>query len=497
MTKEKTSKTIAILSELRNHYYSQSNRLDPQQASAHLSMAYTIKIAPLAFELMPWITPATTKHLPGTKEGPTFFNIYKDEVLEVMNQKLTYSWLERFVKPRFIMEDSIKCRGHDDFLNSIEDRYHYKFNRIYNSISNDVKKDILESNSYNLKDKYDALEKEKGLYARKKGEKADIEDELNRRGNEIFSKFNFQRNQIIATNELDGFLKSPCQTSWICICDYAVSQICWEETGIKRNKKISYVDSDGFRKEIDGEAFNLYVNQHYILTKLISKLSGSDYFSSKEAIEIYPEFVVRPDLLETRLSTIKKYFKRLNELPDYKEIIQNLYKDSENEVRTKHGVPLIRGRNEPVTVRPSATAGSGFTIPKPPQKSTTFHLDMGKIAALKAESEKVSSILGAIFVAEPVIEADSEELTADNGLGNVEQGVMGLDPVYSDLVKLLSSRTEWSRAELEEIIKDRGLMIDGALEHINEAAFDHAGMPFTEGDDPVEINQNLVKELYA
>ncbi|EQD40248.1 hypothetical protein B1A_16517, partial [mine drainage metagenome] len=145
--------------------------------------------------------------------------------------------------------------------------------------------------------------------------------------------------------------------------------------------------------------------------------------------------------------------------------------------------------NEPVIVRPSEAAASGFTIPKPPQESTAFQLDMGKIAALKAESEKVSSILGAIFVAEPVIETDSEELTADNGLGNVEQGVMGLDSVYSDLVKLLSSRTEWSRAELEEIIKDRGLMIDGALEHINEAAFDHAGMPFTEGDDPVEINQ--------
>ena len=38
-----------------------------------------------------------------------------------------------------------------------------------------------------------------------------------------------------------------------------------------------------------------------------------------------------------------------------------------------------------------------------------------------------------------------------------------------------------------------GLMTDGALEHLNEAAFDHADGPLTEGDDPLEINPDILE----
>ena len=158
---------------------------------------------------------------------------------------------------------------------------------------------------------------------------------------------------------------------------------------------------------------------------------------------------------------------------------------------------LHQTTNEPFTVRPAEAVASGFTIPKPPQKSSSLQLDMGKITALKAESERVGSILGPIFAKEPDNEINAEKLTTDNCLDSLEQKVMGLDSKHSDLVKLLSTRTEWSRAELEEIMTDRELMLDGVLEHINEAAFNHANMLFTEGDDPIEINQDLVKELYS
>ena len=158
---------------------------------------------------------------------------------------------------------------------------------------------------------------------------------------------------------------------------------------------------------------------------------------------------------------------------------------------------LHQSTNEPFTVRPAEVVASGFAIPKPPQKSTSLILDMGKITALKAESEKVDLILGSIFAIESDNEINVDEFKTDSGLENLDQGVMGLDSRHSDLVKLLSSRAEWSRAELEEIMTDRELMLDGVLEHINEAAFNHANMPFTEGDDPIEINKDLVKELYS
>ena len=42
-----------------------------------------------------------------------------------------------------------------------------------------------------------------------------------------------------------------------------------------------------------------------------------------------------------------------------------------------------------------------------------------------------------------------------------------------------------------------GLLPDGALEVVNEAAFDACGSAVSAGDDPVEIDGDVVKELCA
>lgn len=255
----------------------------------------------------------------------------------------------------------------------------------------------------------------------------------------------------------------------------------------------------GVWREFHGKAFDL-INPKKYLIDVIEKFSKPTYLSTNEAQENYPEFVVRPDLLESRLFTIKKYLERLDELPDFGESVVSLYKASVNEVRSKYKHlynKLHQTTNEPLTVRPAETVAGGFTIPKPPKKLTALQLDIGKITALKAESERIGLILGPIFANDPDKEKSPEKLNKDECLGFFDQEVMGLDLRHSDLVKLLSTRTVWSRAELEEIMTERKLMLDGVLEHINEAAFNHANMPFTEGDDPIEINQKLVKELYS
>jgi hypothetical protein len=40
-------------------------------------------------------------------------------------------------------------------------------------------------------------------------------------------------------------------------------------------------------------------------------------------------------------------------------------------------------------------------------------------------------------------------------------------------------------------------MLDGALEQINEAAFDAFDAPLCEGDDPVDVNSELLDRLEA
>lgn len=148
----------------------------------------------------------------------------------------------------------------------------------------------------------------------------------------------------------------------------------------------------------------------------------------------------------------------------------------------------------PVTVRLSDTGPSGFAIPSSPKpRGAGIELDMGRIAALHAESEKVSAILGEIFVEETVRvepEPEPQEVEAE-----VHDSVMGLDDEHTELVRILCTRPEWTRDELEELAQDRGILLDGALERINEAAFDRHDQPFSEGDDPVEINQEVVKEM--
>jgi hypothetical protein len=60
---------------------------------------------------------------------------------------------------------------------------------------------------------------------------------------------------------------------------------------------------------------------------------------------------------------------------------------------------------------------------------------------------------------------------------------------------MLLTRTRWSRAELLKEVLASGLMLDGTLERINEATFDTHDIAFTEGDDPVEVNSEVLKRM--
>jgi uncharacterized tellurite resistance protein B-like protein len=133
-------------------------------------------------------------------------------------------------------------------------------------------------------------------------------------------------------------------------------------------------------------------------------------------------------------------------------------------------------------------------------EETGFKLDPARIAALQKDTEKVSALLANIFteaeeqaavVAEPV-EAESEAETVE-----APKGLMGLDEAHSALARMMLSRPEWTREELLDVAADLDLMLDGALEHINEAAFDTHDMPLFEGEDPVTVNAEILEKVEA
>ncbi|MGW4128228.1 tellurite resistance TerB family protein [Amycolatopsis japonica] len=124
------------------------------------------------------------------------------------------------------------------------------------------------------------------------------------------------------------------------------------------------------------------------------------------------------------------------------------------------------------------------------QDSTTLTLDPERLARTRAESVLVAAELAEIF-------ADDEPAAPPSLPPVAEAAVAGLDDAHTRLFHLLVARDTWSRAELDELAAEVGLMPDGALEILNDAAYDRTGEPLCEGSDPLDINQDIVKDMLA
>lgn len=130
-------------------------------------------------------------------------------------------------------------------------------------------------------------------------------------------------------------------------------------------------------------------------------------------------------------------------------------------------------------------------------EETGFKLDSSRIAALQQDTEKVSILLANIFKDEETVAAQLPELEAEPESELIPDGILGLDAPHTAFARMLLSRPEWSREELLDLSADLDLMLDGALEHINEASFDTHDIPFTEGDDPIEVNAEILEKIEA
>ena len=68
----------------------------------------------------------------------------------------------------------------------------------------------------------------------------------------------------------------------------------------------------------------------------------------------------------------------------------------------------------------------------------------------------------------------------------------GLDAAHSALVRRLAERTQWSRPDYEDAALAFDLMPDGALETINEWAFETFDEPLLEDADLVLVRMDLL-----
>jgi hypothetical protein len=168
--------------------------------------------------------------------------------------------------------------------------------------------------------------------------------------------------------------------------------------------------------------------------------------------------------------------------------------------------PELRSQPKPPateSLTPMRTAGTpqpDYVIPRasPAENpgGVRIVLDPELIRSRMAETERASSLLAEIFTGE-----DTSSFTAlDDPMATQtppgeSQGAPVLDELHRSFLMRLAERESWPRSEVDGLAAELGLMPDGALEIVNEAAFDAVHEAACEVGDPVEVNIEVVREM--
>lgn len=141
--------------------------------------------------------------------------------------------------------------------------------------------------------------------------------------------------------------------------------------------------------------------------------------------------------------------------------------------------------SEPVTVRPPGGRPREFEIP-PPERDGRVRLDTDRIAALVADTARVSAVLGNIFE-----DDDPEEPYADDAEEEAGDRFPGLDPRHAALLDELLTRPRWEEPEFAALARQHRVMQAGALETLNEWSFDRFGDALIDEYEGYELNPDV------
>lgn len=115
-----------------------------------------------------------------------------------------------------------------------------------------------------------------------------------------------------------------------------------------------------------------------------------------------------------------------------------------------------------------------------------FILDTSILKIHESETNDVQSLLGAIFT-------DSEDI--EEQASSVPDNKTGLDHSHHQLYDALISQEKWSRNDAFTLCKKFGLMLDGAIETINEWSYECVDAPLIEDNDDIYIDFEILEEL--
>ncbi|MCC8194064.1 MAG: TerB N-terminal domain-containing protein [Deltaproteobacteria bacterium] len=131
-------------------------------------------------------------------------------------------------------------------------------------------------------------------------------------------------------------------------------------------------------------------------------------------------------------------------------------------------------------------------IPQPAGATRAFVLNEELIRIREQETRQVRDVLENIF-AEDVEELASVEVSEQTS--QPSSPLEGLDEAHQTLFARLAEQTHWERSAVYEMCKELGLMLDGAMEVLNEWAFETVNAPLLDDGDPIYFDTELAKEI--
>ncbi len=126
------------------------------------------------------------------------------------------------------------------------------------------------------------------------------------------------------------------------------------------------------------------------------------------------------------------------------------------------------------------------------ESSVGFKLDREFLKRRQTETKEVQSVLEAIFTEEELVENSQEQESSD-----IDNAASGLDNAHRSLYEKLISQEQWPDKDIQQCCKDLNLMMDGALEVINDWAFELVDAPIIENGDPIFVDLEIVNEINA
>ncbi len=125
--------------------------------------------------------------------------------------------------------------------------------------------------------------------------------------------------------------------------------------------------------------------------------------------------------------------------------------------------------------------------------TSSFSLDSSLLKLYEEETRNVQDILETIFVDDDILSERGTEAAVD--MPHSDDPIQRLDMRHRHLYRELVTRESWTCEEIEDVCEDLQLMAEGAVEVINDWAYENFNSPLIEDDDGIAyVNSKMVEE---